>query len=145
MTPWDLAGGQSTRHVHWKIQYDRQVDKNPIVRVIDDPSLERPRYVECVRRLSQSTLQHVRPCSVLVPPLLRKSSLEYRYRLYSLMIIHIQSTLSFCAFFLIHYRLEFFGLKKTFLRQNEIRRRLLPKFKYLPILWLCVTFFLCDR
>lgn len=31
-----------------------------MARDIDDPSLERPRYVKGVRRLSQSTLQHVR-------------------------------------------------------------------------------------
>lgn len=54
-----LAGGQSTRHAHWKIQYNGRVDKNPMARVIDDPSLERPRYAKGLRRPSQSTLQHV--------------------------------------------------------------------------------------
>lgn len=50
-----------------------------MARVIDDPSLERPRSVKSLR-LSQSTLQHVRPCSAPVSrleELPRVSLLDY--------------------------------------------------------------------
>jgi len=101
-----LVGGQSTRHVHWKIQYDRQVDKNPMARVIDDPSLERPRYVEGVggfRSLRFSTFDRV-----------GSSSLEEKLPRVSLSDIYIQHVSSFHAFPFIHYRLEIFQVRDNF-------------------------------
>jgi len=81
-----------------------------MARVIDDPSLERPRYVKGVggfRSLRFNTFDRV-----------GSSSLEEKLPRVSLSDIYIQHVSSFRAFPFIHYRLEFFELETTIFQQN---------------------------